>query len=48
MIVEIFSPKFFLGGSRPITVTLWQDFEISCKNGVLKIWEQVINPEEIE
>ena len=30
-IVAIFSPKFFWGGSRPITVTPWQEFEIPLK-----------------
>ena len=30
-IVKIFSPKSFWGGSRPITVTSWQESEISCK-----------------
>ena len=28
---EIYSPKIFCGGSRPITVTSWQESEISCK-----------------
>ena len=29
-LLEMFSTKFFKDGFRPIRVTSWQDFEISC------------------
>ena len=45
--VKTFSSHFW-GGSRPITVTSLQEFEITCKNGVLKFLGWVINPEEIK
>ena len=31
-------------GFRPYLVTLWKEFEISLKNGVLKIFERVNCP----
>ena len=37
-IMEIFSQKFFWGGSRPITVTTWQEFEIALKKWRFEIF----------
>ena len=37
-ITEIFSPKFFWGGSRPITVAPWQEFEIALKKWHFEIF----------
>ena len=48
VLFEISQKKFFWWGSRPIWVTQGKEFQISVKNGVLKFFERVQYPEEIE
>ena len=42
--VDIFLKEKNWGGFRQYLVTLWKKFEISSKNGVLKIFERVNCP----
>ena len=42
--VEIFLKEKNWRGFRPYLVILWKEFEISSKNGVLKILERVDCP----
>ena len=42
--VEIFLKEKNWRGFKPYLVTLWKEFEISFKNGVFKIFEQVNCP----
>ena len=48
MIVEKFSPKCFGVVLDPLQLPQGRNLQYLGKNAVFKIWEQLINPKEIE